>query len=580
MLTRSRSIGAALSSVLAVACGDSGLAPSTSGTGSGTGAETEAGTETGFGSETDLALETIFSLDRLPRFDIRIDEGAYAALLAEPKEWVSGTFEHDGVVYENVGVRLKGNHSFRPLGEKASFKVKFNKFKGGARFLGLEALTFNSMVVDASMLREWISYRIFRELGVPAPRVGYSQIYLNGEEYGLYLTIEPYDDEFLERVYDDASGNLYESDKSADLDSSIDAWDQDEGEDESREDLKAFSELALEPGTAVFYGEEALVDMPRFLAFMAVETIVGHFDGHIGGHNFFIYHEPTLDLWSYQPWSLDQALARHVTPFEHAGYLGYKCLHEEVCLVDYVKASQAALLRFAGIDLSTEIQRAIDLTDAAMRSDPLKPYSAESVESGRTRSIDYISGRAAELEPQLDCLVDGAQPDADGDGFGPCFQDCDEGDPKINPDAAELCDGVDNDCSGYADDVPACECPSFTSEGQTFYLCHNRLTWLDARDFCAEQGHVLAHFQSAAQSDEIWAAAKEIDGGRWAIGLNDRVTENDYRWLDASEPSFSIWANGEPAHQLDWFDCVFLVGGKWYESNCIEKGSFICTDGP
>lgn len=61
--------------------------------------------------------------------------------------------------------------------------------------------------------------------------------------------------------------------------------------------------------------------------------------------------------------------------------------------------------------------------------------------------------------------------DADGDGFGdpdkvfrgceavrgPVAEvagDCDDGDPLINPDALEACDGVDHDCDGEPDDRP------------------------------------------------------------------------------------------------------------------------------
>lgn len=527
------------------------------------------------------SADELLSLDRLSRFDLRIDDASWAALELAPKEWTPATFEYEGEVYEDVGLRLKGNHSFRELDDKPSFKLEIDEYVSGRRFLGLEGLTLNNMVVDSSMLREWISYRVFRELGVPAPRVGYAQVFVNDEEYGLYLVIEPYADPFLERVYDDPSGNLYESDRSADLDRSVDEWDQDEGSDHTRADLLAFSELAKLPGNAVFYGDDTtagVVDMPRFLTFMAGETIVGQFDGHVGGHNFFVYHEPAADQWSYLPWSLDQALARRLTPYEHEGYLGYKCLHDQQCLVDYVLAFQGALPRLRAIDLDEEVGRAIALTDAAMRSDPRRPYSESSVESARGNALDYIQASADRLEPQLDCLVEGQEPDRDGDGFGPCFQDCNEDDPSIHFGATELCNGIDDDCSGFADDTPDCECPSITSEGRTFYLCHNRITWLEARDYCGAQGRTLARFETLEQTAEVWAAAAAIDGGRWAIGLNDREVEEDYRWLDGSPPEISAWANGEPAHQLDWFDCVFLRNGAWYECNCIEKGSFICTD--
>src|SRR3972149_1941925 len=41
---------------------------------------------------------------------------------------------------------------------------------------------------------------------------------------------------------------------------------------------------------------------------------------------------------------------------------------------------------------------------------------------------------------------DGAE-DGDGDGF-PAARDCDDGDPDVNPDAPEICNGIDDDCSG------------------------------------------------------------------------------------------------------------------------------------
>ena len=154
--------------------------------------------------------DELLSLQRLPRFELHLPAEARAALEVEPKEWVRGTFTYADETYDNVGIRLKGNHSFRELSDKPSFKIKFNEYVPGRRFLGLEGLTLNNMVVDASMAREWIGYRVFRELGVPAPRTGYAEVWLDDERYGLYLVLEPYDDEFLERVFEDPSGNPVE----------------------------------------------------------------------------------------------------------------------------------------------------------------------------------------------------------------------------------------------------------------------------------------------------------------------------------------------------------------------------------
>jgi len=41
--------------------------------------------------------------------------------------------------------------------------------------------------------------------------------------------------------------------------------------------------------------------------------------------------------------------------------------------------------------------------------------------------------------------------DADGDGFN-AEDDCDDDDPERNPDAVEICDDIDNNCDGYADE--------------------------------------------------------------------------------------------------------------------------------
>ena len=88
---------------------------------------------------------------------------------------------------------------------------------------------------------------------------------------------------------------------------------------------------------------------------------------------------------------------------------------------------------------------------------------------------DYVLDSGAFISGLIGCIGDdcsGTEPctlvDADQDGVDAC-EDCDDSDPGIFPGAAEICDGLDNDCDGVIDEDNVCDpCPQIPDDETCF----------------------------------------------------------------------------------------------------------------
>jgi hypothetical protein len=104
----------------------------------------------------------------------------------------------------DVAVRLKGNSSYMQVGKarKYSFKVDLNEFVKGQKLGSLTKLNFHNNVADPSWMNEVLSYQLYRDAGVPAPRTAYAKVYVTvpGEHdrtyLGLYAMVEDVDRSF------------------------------------------------------------------------------------------------------------------------------------------------------------------------------------------------------------------------------------------------------------------------------------------------------------------------------------------------------------------------------------------------
>ena len=139
-----------------------------------------------------------------------------AQKLAGEDERILASIKIDGVTYDSVGVRYKGNSSFFNVNKSGSKKLPFNIKLDYIRKKqelpnGQESIKLSNVFRDPSFLREVLSYEIVGNY-MPSPRAGYVRLYVNGEPYGLYNITEPVDKVFIKKHFGYKKGTLIKCD--------------------------------------------------------------------------------------------------------------------------------------------------------------------------------------------------------------------------------------------------------------------------------------------------------------------------------------------------------------------------------
>lgn len=169
--------------------------------------------------------------------------------------------------------------------------------------------------------------------------------------------------------------------------------------------------------------------------------------------------------------------------------------------------------------------------------------------------------------------------DADGDGFDGCVDDCDDTNPAINPAQLDVCgDSIDQDCNGEVDDGPGCtECISSALDGNEYLFCAKPRTFDEARAHCQGLGADLIVIHDEAEQGWMYGQILGILGyvPAW-IGLEDRVEENTFVWVDSSPASYVYWSLYQPDNAGDE-DCVgTFEDGTWNDFPCNYQLPAVC----
>lgn len=229
--------------------------------------------------------------------------------------WYTGTVTIQGETHEEVSIRKKGNWSANST--KPALKLDFGKGQYDDRELqGERRFTLNNNVQDRLHVKQCLSYSLFAEAGVHAPRCNFARVTAQSRDLGVYTNVEPIKKPFLGYSFGNKSGNLYEtSGDAAFIESRIAYFERKTNEDDTgRSELMAVVN-AMQVSDEQLWGEmNRVINLENFINFAAMEALVGHADGFTSiNNNAYIYHNPDDNRLYFIPWGTDQTFrASHI----------------------------------------------------------------------------------------------------------------------------------------------------------------------------------------------------------------------------------------------------------------------------
>lgn len=306
------------------------------------------------------ADETFFGKEVVHRIDFQLTAQSYNQLSNYDRPEVHAGLTVDGVHYPDIGLKLKGSASYDTMDGKPAFIVDLNEWVRGTRYRGLSAFKLhNGNVLDPTRCRDYLTYGLAREAGMMAPRVGWAEVYVNGDGgqqlyYGIYMIIEKHDANMIEYHHPTqrATGVVMEPNESASGgwgggdfgQGNVGNWNFEEGpvppDPLTVEALGNVDRIAAQAGTEARASEMwNYLDRDLLLTYLAWENVVMHTDGYMAPNNWRVYVDGDTHLVSLLPagaeWTWDSPAPRIGAYSWYGGRLGSWCGEVPSCKHDY-----------------------------------------------------------------------------------------------------------------------------------------------------------------------------------------------------------------------------------------------------
>jgi spore coat protein H len=388
-------------------------------------------------SEEDEYIATkVFPKDEVIDVKITIAEDDFQSMLdnASAEEMMTASVDYNGIIIDNVGIRTKGNLSLRSVvsmtdSDRYSFKLSFDEYLYSQNLSGISKINLNNSYSDASYMREFLTYELADQMGLPTPGYSYVNVYVNDELWGFYLAVQQVDDQYLESNFGNSYGALYKAEMSgagntlAWIDDKISSYTGLILKSESTND-DILVDMLDELNNGSNY--EEYLDVEESLKFIALNVLTNNTDSYLGAtnHNYYLYEDD--GIFSVLPWDYNMAFggmgsSNLLIDEPTQGTLAERPLAAKLIAVDEYKEKYHEILENAteGYLSSATFSERVDELSAMISSyvekDPTSFNTFEEYQSEVTELKTINSTQVSNIDQQLAGTIASS---GDGSGSG------------------------------------------------------------------------------------------------------------------------------------------------------------------
>jgi hypothetical protein len=221
---------------------------------------------------------------------------------------VPATVVLDGKMYRDVGVHFRGNSSFRtvPKGLKHSLSLSFDFVHEDQHVGGYRTLHLLNGHADPTFLKSVLFAEIARDY-IPAPKANFKRVVINGEYWGVYPHVQPFNTELVRDWFKTTAGARWNAPGSPRgragleyLGASPEAYRR-TYEIKSKDDPKAWADLInltkvlnQTPLEKLEAALRPILDVDEVLKFLALDVALGNSDGYwVRASDYDLYQDPS-----------------------------------------------------------------------------------------------------------------------------------------------------------------------------------------------------------------------------------------------------------------------------------------------